>query len=80
MISITTTLIEVVAFAIAFSLGLVLMCKQDLFCFQLEFPYLFTDLGESLLRVLETEVRHWCLVVVMVCRLASAVPGGPAGS
>lgn len=60
MILITTTSIVVVTLAITFRLGLVLMCKNDLFCFQLKFLDLFTDLGESLLSVLEIEGCHWC--------------------
>lgn len=51
--------IVVVTFAITFRPALALMCKKDLFGFQLKLPYLFTDLGESLPSVLETEVCHW---------------------
>lgn len=79
MILITTTLRVVIAFAIAFGLGLVLMRKKELFRFQLKFPDLFTDLGEPLPRVLEIQGCHGCLVIVTVVQLASAVPGGPVG-
>ena len=63
MILIATASIVVVAFAIAFRLSLVLMCKKELFCFQLKLTDLFTDLGESLLSVLVVEVCHAGLVV-----------------
>jgi len=59
MIDITATAIEVVAFAITRWPVLALMCKKELFCFQLKFLDLLTDLGESLLSVLEIEVCHW---------------------
>lgn len=67
------TSIVVVTFAITFRLSLVLMCKKDLFRFQLKLPYFFTYLGESLLSVLEIEICHWWLVVVAVRQRASAV-------
>ena len=56
VIDITTTLIEVVAFAMTRWPVLPLMCQQELFCFQLKFLDLRSDLGESPLRVLEIEV------------------------
>ena len=59
MIFITATSIVVVTFAITRWPVLALMCKKELFCFQLKFPYFFTDLGESLLSVLEIEICHW---------------------
>ena len=74
------TCIVVVTFAFTFRPGPVLMCKKDLFGFQLKFPYFFTDLGKSLLRVLEIEVCHRWLVGVTVWPMASAVSGEPAGS
>lgn len=72
MILITTTSIVVVTFARTLRPVLPLMCKEDLFRFQLKFLDLLTDLGESLLGVLEIEVCHWWLVVVTVCPMASA--------
>ena len=60
MVFITTALIEVVAFAITRWPVLALMCLKELFCFQLKFLDLLTDLGEALLSVLEIEICHWC--------------------
>ncbi|QQR86725.1 MAG: hypothetical protein IPJ76_00435 [Flavobacteriales bacterium] len=57
------TFLVVGTLAIAFSLGLVLMCEKDLFCLQLELIYLFTDLGEPLFGVVVGEVCHVGLVV-----------------
>lgn len=54
--------------ALAFSLGLVLMCEKDLFCLQLELIYLFPDLGEPLFRVVVGELCHVGLVVGRVVR------------
>ena len=70
MILITTTSIVVVAFAITFRLRLVLMCKQELFGFQLKLLDLFADLRESLFSVLVVEVCHlWSVLVVMAMML-----------
>ena len=66
MILITTTSIVVVAFAIAFGLGLALMCKKDLFGFQLKFLVLLADLVESLLIGLVVAIGHLWWVVVRV--------------
>lgn len=74
------TSIVVVTFAMTFRPDLALMCKNDLFRFQLKFLYFFTDLGESLFSVLEIEICHWWLVVVTVCQLASAVLRRTSGS
>ncbi len=56
MIFITMTSIVVVTFARTLRPVLPLMCKEDLFRFQLKFLDLLTDLGESLLGVLEIEI------------------------
>lgn len=58
MILVTTASSVVVALAIAFSLPLVLVRKKDLFGFQLQLLYLFTDLGEALLSVVVVEGCH----------------------
>lgn len=59
IVFLTMTFIVVVTFARTLRPALALMCKKDLLRFQLKLPYFFTDLGESLPSVLETEVRHW---------------------
>lgn len=66
MIFITTTSVVVVTFAITLGLILVLMCKKDLFCFQLKFPYFFTDLLEALSVILVIAICHLWLGVVRV--------------
>ena len=78
IISLTMTCLVVVTFAITFGLSLALMCKKDLFRFQLKFPYFFTDLGESLFSVLVIEICHWWLVVVTVANWRPPVYGEPA--
>ena len=58
MVFITTTTIEVVTLAITRWPVLVLVCKKDLFRFQLKFLDLLTDLVESLLSVLVIAISH----------------------
>ncbi len=66
IISLTATCIVVVTFARTLRPHLVLMCKKDLFRFQLKFLDLLTDLVESLLIVLVIAISHWWLGVVGV--------------
>ena len=66
IISLTMTCIVVVTFARTLRPHLVLMCKKDLFRFQLKFLDLLTDLGESLLIVLVIAISHLWLGVVRV--------------
>ena len=58
IISLTMTCLVVVTFARTLRHHLVLMCKKDLFRFQLKFLDLLTDLGESLLIVLVIAIGH----------------------
>ena len=66
IISLTMTCLVVVTFARTLRPAMALVGKKELFRFQLKFLDLFTDLGESLLSVLEIEFCHWGLVVVTV--------------
>ena len=71
IISLTMTCIVVVTFALPFRPSLALMCKKDLFRFQLKFLDLLTDLVESLLIVLVIASSHlwWGVVRVVMARM-----------
>lgn len=71
VVALTVACSVVGTLALAFSLGLVLMCEKDLFSFQLKLVDLFPDLGEPLFGFLVGEVCHVGLVVGLVVRLVS---------
>ncbi len=66
IILLTMTCIVVGTFSITFRLSLALMCKKDLFRFQLKFLDFFTDLVESIPIVLVIAISHLWLGVVGV--------------